>query len=319
LGSEPLITIGITCFREGDWLLECWESVLAQTDDRWEAVLVMDGGADERTREIFTALDHPKLRKYAFTENVGPYPARNKAFELTDTPYHFYLDGDDQLVPESVALMLEAFTRHPDAGFVYGDYEVFGIDNSHLWKWPVDPLPEEIPDKRPPGACVYVKAVWQQLGGFCLHFARGAGDCDFHLTLAESEIRGYHCGRVYYRYRENSEGVSRSRKKQLVMAELRELMVRRHPRIFADRNRRIRFLSYSYKIAACANYWSGDIRAATKWARKAIYYGSWSQRYLWAIMLAAYLPVSLEHRSRQYWQKKIDSKKLNSHTSTKGI
>jgi hypothetical protein len=38
---EPLITIGITCYKEGDWLRECWESVLAQTDDRWEAVLVI--------------------------------------------------------------------------------------------------------------------------------------------------------------------------------------------------------------------------------------------------------------------------------------
>ena len=36
--SDTLITIGITCYREGDWLRECWESVLAQTDDRWVAV-----------------------------------------------------------------------------------------------------------------------------------------------------------------------------------------------------------------------------------------------------------------------------------------
>jgi len=35
----PLITIGITCCREGDLLRECWDSVLAQTDDRWVAVV----------------------------------------------------------------------------------------------------------------------------------------------------------------------------------------------------------------------------------------------------------------------------------------
>ena len=37
---DILITIGITCYREGDLLRECWESVLAQTDDRWVAMFV---------------------------------------------------------------------------------------------------------------------------------------------------------------------------------------------------------------------------------------------------------------------------------------
>ena len=304
--ATPLITIGITCYREGDWLLECWESVLAQTDDRWEAVLVMDGGADERTREIFAALDHPKLRKYAFAENVGPYPARNKAFELTNTQYHFYLDGDDHLVPESVALMLETFARHPDAGFVYGDYEVFGGENTRIRHWPVDPLPEEVPDNRPPGACAYEKAVWQQLGGFCLDFARGAGDCDYHYSLAESGIRGYHCRNVFYRYRENNKGrVSGSYNKQ--QADICELLFRRHPRLFADDGRRKRFLSEAYQVAACANYWSGYLKAASRLARQAMCCGSWSRRNLWAIMLAPYLPVPLENRLRQYWRKRSES------------
>src|SRR5205807_10252332 len=126
-------TIGISCFNEGDWLLECWESVLAQTDDRWVAVLVMDGGASAQTREIFERLDHPKLRKFAMPENVGPYPTRNKAFELTRAPYHFYLDGDDQLMPNAVRLVLKTFDQHPDAAFVYGNYQCFGSQNE-VWR-----------------------------------------------------------------------------------------------------------------------------------------------------------------------------------------
>ncbi|OQB43239.1 MAG: hypothetical protein BWY06_00214 [Candidatus Latescibacteria bacterium ADurb.Bin168] len=35
---DTLITIGITCYREGDLLREFRERVLAQTDDRWVAV-----------------------------------------------------------------------------------------------------------------------------------------------------------------------------------------------------------------------------------------------------------------------------------------
>ena len=104
--------------------------MLAQTDDRWEAVIVMDGGHDDATRAVFDSIEHPKLRKHVFRKNVGPYPARNKAFEITQTPFHFYVDGDDQLLPNSIELALEAFHHYPDAALVYGDYEVFGDGNA---------------------------------------------------------------------------------------------------------------------------------------------------------------------------------------------
>src|SRR5262245_6352292 len=124
--AEPLITVGITGHHEGEWLRECWASVLAQTDDRWRAVLVLDGGADPATRAVHDALGHPRLAKHALAENAGPYPTRNRAFAETTTPYHFYLDGDDQLLPDSVAIVLAEFAADPEAAFVYGDYELFG-------------------------------------------------------------------------------------------------------------------------------------------------------------------------------------------------
>jgi len=35
MGNDKDPHHGITCYREGDLLRECWESVPAQTDDRW--------------------------------------------------------------------------------------------------------------------------------------------------------------------------------------------------------------------------------------------------------------------------------------------
>ena len=61
LSTYQRITIGITCYNEGDWLLECWNSVLSQADERWEAVLIMDGTTHERTQQIFSQLEHPRL------------------------------------------------------------------------------------------------------------------------------------------------------------------------------------------------------------------------------------------------------------------
>jgi len=259
--TKPLITIGITCYNEGDWLLECWDSVLAQTDERWTAVLVMDGTTHERTREVFEQLEHPKLLKYAMPYNQGAYPTGNKAFELGQAPYHFWLAADDHLVPESVALVLKAFAEHPDAGFVYGDYEVFVAQDRisrHLREYAADDLVKV--GGCLPGACAYRRDVWVELGGFAPELPRGNGDHDFHIGLFERGYRGVHCGEVFYRYRVGHASVCGSYTDRV--HESHETIVRRHPEFFEDEARRRRFLGMGYACAAEASY-LGGIRKAS--------------------------------------------------------
>jgi glycosyltransferase involved in cell wall biosynthesis len=209
----------------------------------------MDGTTHQRTREVFGQLGHPKLRKYAMPANMGPYPTRNKAFELTQTPYHFYLDGDDQLLPESVALVLETFARCPDAGFVYGDYECFG-GRDEIWRYPHEVTSDDVVERQPtPGPCAYKKQMWEQLGGYAPELARGNADYDFLIGAAEAGIKGYHCGQVFYRYRVGHAGRVSSNYGQRYHETL-ETIVQRRPRFFSNRRRRNRFLALGYKRAA---------------------------------------------------------------------
>ncbi len=64
------ITIGITCFKEGELLIRAWQSILDQTNIQWQAVIIIDGGADQKTVDIFNSIEHPRLLKYQFTKNV---------------------------------------------------------------------------------------------------------------------------------------------------------------------------------------------------------------------------------------------------------
>jgi glycosyltransferase involved in cell wall biosynthesis len=300
-GGYGLITVGITCFSEGDWLLECWESVLAQTDDRWEAVLVMDGGASARTREIFEQLDHPKLRKFKMPENVGPYPARNKAFELTQTRYHFYLDGDDQLMPNSVAVVLKTFEKHPDAAFVYGDYQCFGADNA-VWRYhPVVTAQDLVESQSTPGPCAYKVETWLQLGGWAKELGRGNADYDFLLGAFEADLRGCHCGETFYRYRVGHSGrVSQSYKRH--HHETHEIMVRRHPGFFSNHGRRNRFLALGYRRAAIANSDAGDIETAARLAWSAWSRGMWGDRSVQLLILQSWLSPWIYRMLRRAWR-----------------
>lgn len=283
--TEPVITIGITCYAEGDWLLDCWNSVLRQTDPRWCAVVVMDGTEHKRTREIFESLSHPKLRKVAMVTNGGPYPTRNKAFELTETPLHFYLDGDDQLLDRSVELVLGTFEKNPEAAFVYGDYQTFG-GYERIQRHRAKVTWDSFIDGQPtPGPCAYRKRLWERLGGFSSELARGNGDYDFLIGAAEAGEHGVHCGDVFYRYRVgNAEKVSKSYDRRY--HETHEIMVRRHPQFFEDKHRRDRFLGLAYLRSAAANL-SMEPRRARELARRAISLGLWSDLRPWKILARA--------------------------------
>jgi len=299
--GDALITIGITCFREGDWLAECWESVLAQTDDRWVALIVLDGEHDRRTREVFDLIQHPKLRKFVMPENGGPYPARNKAFELTETPYHFYLDGDDALTRDSVALVLDTFERHPDAGFVYGDYVCTG-GAEELWTHPHEVNADDLAEAQPtPGPCAYKHELWAQLGGFPEELARGNGDYDLLIGAFEAGVTGRHCGKTFYRYRlGHATKVSHSYNHRY--HETHEIMVRRHPLFFSDNRRRHRFLALGYRRAALANAVDGDSKAAARLAWAACQHGLWKDRHMQMLVLKGGLPPWAYRMLRQAWR-----------------
>ena len=62
LNQNKKITIGITAYKEGVLLEEAWKSVVDQTNSQWEAVMVLDGGADKKTKQVFNGISHPFLK-----------------------------------------------------------------------------------------------------------------------------------------------------------------------------------------------------------------------------------------------------------------
>ena len=105
------ITIGITAYNEGNYLLEAWDSVLNQIDNRWEAVLVLDGGADSNTCHIFDNISHSFLRKIKLTENHGPYHCRTLAINNAETDWYCHLDADDRLPPYAIKILNEIYVQ----------------------------------------------------------------------------------------------------------------------------------------------------------------------------------------------------------------
>jgi len=265
---ETKITIGITCYREGDLLRECWGSVLAQTGDRWEAVIVMDGGADEETREVFESIEHPRLRKFAFEVNQGMVPVRNKAVELANTAFSLYLDGDDLIPPNSVAALNRAVEAHPSAAYVFGD----------VFYYPSGPLKTNIravssaADSFQTGAGgwgLYNVDVWRRLGGFVAISPRGGYgyDTDFKAAVAEAGLMMVHCGETYYYYRVGRVGNMSSGMGRIAL-DVALSIAQRHPKLFSDKRAKRAFLTPFLLVTVHSNTTAGARGEAMRYTAK---------------------------------------------------
>src|SRR5262249_30716028 len=90
------VSVIIPCYNLGEYLDEAVESVLAQTFQDLEIVVVDDGSTDERTRTLVADYRKPRTRVIR-SENRGLPAAKNLGLSATSGPYVCMLDADDRL------------------------------------------------------------------------------------------------------------------------------------------------------------------------------------------------------------------------------
>ena len=265
---DPSITIGITCYREGDWLRECWESVANQANPRWEAVMILDGSADEKTRAIFDSIEHPRLRKYAMQKNVGPYLCRTQAILNAMTEWYAHLDGDDLLPGEAVALILKAIEGNPQAKFVFGDAQHFSQDVSEIRSFEIFNVESLVYGTNITGTSPIKRTLFLKMGGYASELLNGGADWDFWVGVAEREIVGCRADGVIYKRRMRAGSVGGVRR--FTLDKVAQIIIDRHPDFFADNERHERCLGKACEMVA-RNYRSiGKRHLAAEYARKAI-------------------------------------------------
>jgi Glycosyltransferases involved in cell wall biogenesis len=120
-----LVSIIMPVYNTAPFLRQAIESVVAQTHQDWE-LLVVDDGSTDGSGEIIRELTSGDKRIVAFHQkNSGVSSARNLALNNMKGDYFCFLDADDWLPPHSIALRLEKFSESVKIGFVDGCVQVY--------------------------------------------------------------------------------------------------------------------------------------------------------------------------------------------------
>jgi glycosyltransferase involved in cell wall biosynthesis len=110
-------------FNKGKYLEECIRSVLNQTTDEWQCIIVDDGSTDG-SRHFFTTsplMNDPRIHVHYNLENLGNAKTLNKLVDLARTDIVGILDSDDVLEPKCIEKLLLAY-RESYKGFVYTNF-----------------------------------------------------------------------------------------------------------------------------------------------------------------------------------------------------
>jgi glycosyltransferase involved in cell wall biosynthesis len=105
-GSEPLFSVVIPTYGRAELLREAVGSVLAQTVDDLECLVV-----DDASPEPVAVPDHPRIRALRHARNGGPAAARNTGLAAARGRYVAFLDDDDVWTPGRLELALRALER----------------------------------------------------------------------------------------------------------------------------------------------------------------------------------------------------------------
>lgn len=102
---KQLVSIVVPCYRQGRYLPEALESVLAQSHQPIEVIVVNDGSDDETD---VVARRYAGRIRYIKQPNGGLPSARNAGIRQAQGQFLFFLDADDLVHPEGVSWLVEA-------------------------------------------------------------------------------------------------------------------------------------------------------------------------------------------------------------------
>ena len=200
----PLISVVIPAYNAEQFLDETLESVLSQTYENWECIIVNDGSTDNTESIAKKWCEKDARFRYFYKENSGASDTRNLGIKKARGEYIAFLDADDLYMPNFLDVCLE--------NLVEKDVDLVAPKMLEFW----DVQNEVIEDKKDylysgkEGIALFLhsnrltmallckKSVMDEVGGFTWH--KKAEDLHCWLKVLFAGYKIYRLGE-YYAYR----------------------------------------------------------------------------------------------------------------------
>ncbi len=199
----PEVSVIIPCYNHGIFIDDAVQSVLNQTYQDFEIIIVNDGSTDEQTIRILNGYSHPKI-KVINMSNKGASQARNTGIEKSSGKYILPLDADDKIEKSYIEKSIRILNENQKTGIVYCKAAFWGSRNGD-WI-----LPEYSLSRILIVNCIFVSAMyrkkdWETAGGYNAVMSYGYEDWDFWLSLIENGAEVCRLPETMFFYRQHED------------------------------------------------------------------------------------------------------------------
>jgi glycosyltransferase involved in cell wall biosynthesis len=279
--NDPLISIIMPAYNTERYIAAAIRSVLDQTYQRWELIVIDDGSTDATASVVRDFVSSDGRIKYIFQHNQKQAKARNTGIKQSGGELVAFLDSDDLWTREKLDLQVKALRENAadlifSDGFVFHDNNVF--DENSTFKsavggfggaeWFMDLM---LRNRIPVLSVLVRRKVLDEVGGFDedpRHW--GLEDYDLWLSIARRGYRFYGMRERLVRYRVRNDSTS-SQREAMLKAELS--MIEKHQRSAPEDVRRLKKLRERIARATLDLYFlgakSGRLRRAAPYFLKA--------------------------------------------------
>ena len=123
MSSAPAVSVVIATYNRANYLAETIDSVLSQSFQKFELIVVDDGSTDETRRVV---APYGSRVRYLYQENRGPSAARNLGVRNASARWISIQDSDDLCLPNHLETLYGYANKHPESGMVFANGSYLG-------------------------------------------------------------------------------------------------------------------------------------------------------------------------------------------------
>lgn len=190
--EKPLVSVVTVCLNSEKFIEIAIQSVLNQTYDNIEYIII-DGGSTDNTLKIIE-----KYKKHLALLESGPdrgiYDAMNKGIRHCNGELIGLLNSDDWYESHTAEWVVAAWLSFNKPDIVHGSKMVWSQDGKPIcYVSPKEDFGTETPFKHP--ACFVTRSLYEQIGYYRADF-RVAADYDFMLRALKNGSQSYYISKV---------------------------------------------------------------------------------------------------------------------------
>lgn len=116
-GGSGKVTVGIPVFNMANYVPQAIQSIMNQTFQDFE-IIVLDDCSTDNIKEVMSTYTDPRIKFFSFDENRGQMEAQNQMLARAEGEFFVPMSADDTIDPQHLAKCLIAFSKDPYLEFV---------------------------------------------------------------------------------------------------------------------------------------------------------------------------------------------------------